>query len=98
MAMLKNIPVHKGKKFTWTAGSFAGSTCASDLGSRVGGAVWDDSCDWGFIVQSERTGNKVLFTFDREIKDNEGEHIATIYKEHNCGSRVAPIVITVFND
>lgn len=40
----------------------------------VDGRVYDDACDVGFIIVSERTGSQVLFVLDKE--DMNGDDVA----------------------
>ena len=48
--------------------------------------IYNDACDSGFILVSEKTGNEALFVFDREDKQ-EDELMGTWFKYcGNCNS------------
>jgi hypothetical protein len=74
---LKNIPVHSSRMFTWGGDNFTGHiglVDASDFGSsRIAGQIYDDACDVGFIVHSERTGKDELFFHANSYRDTDGE-------------------------
>ena len=78
------VPAYDSRDFTWSKGVAGNSIAvveASDLNRRqVSAQVWRDSCDVGFTVVSHRTGTEKLFVFSREIKDAEGEVIASVYE------------------
>lgn len=67
------LPTHAGSLFTWT--KKVGVVEASTLGRGHTGRVWDDACDAGFAVRSERTGVIKVFAYDhavgRSIEDVE---------------------------
>ena len=46
----------------------------SDLGRDFRfGRVYDDACDVGLTLVSTRTGRRVVFAIENEIRDREGE-------------------------
>ena len=57
-----------------------------DQGGHEGVAkqVFDDACDKGFVVRSERTQEHVLYVFDRRIDNprEPGEVQVWVYKAH----------------
>ncbi len=92
----RSLPTHDGNVFHWSGNR--GVVDASDLscgGTRpIDGRVWNDACDVGFRVKSQRTGNEVLFVQDCVKCDAEGEVTATEYV-----SQSSPVVkIIVIND
>ena len=40
---------------------------------NVAGRIWQDACDYGFWIKSQWTDKHMLFTYDSEDRDNEGE-------------------------
>lgn len=42
--------------------------------------VYDDACDVGLTVVSVRTGRKVVYVLDGNIRDSEGEVIVDVLK------------------
>lgn len=55
----------------------------SDLQAPGDGQVWDDACDVGFVVRDDN-GDELLFTFTREVKNQEGEVMAWVYTHPPC--------------
>ncbi len=42
--------------------------------------VWGDACDAGFVLVSEKTGAKVVFTFNHADLNDEGETVGWYFK------------------
>jgi hypothetical protein len=75
--ILMPMPV-SSKLFT-----YANQTFVSELSMFKGkafGQVFDDACDEGFSVISEKTGNHVVFAFDHYDHDGEGDMTAMHFK------------------
>lgn len=76
MALLQPAPVSSDrflyKDFVFTAE-------ASDLNDISMGRVYDDACDIGFTIISQRTGRAAVFVKVGEAKDREGEVSAFIF-------------------
>jgi hypothetical protein len=72
---LNNTPCHSSKMFTWT-----GKTGVADLSDFNGLSLWrhiyDDAADIGFEVVSSKTGVKLLFSFESDELDAEGDLVA----------------------
>jgi len=66
------------------------------------GQIYDDACDVGFEIKSEKTGNNVKFYMDQEFTDNEGDLQYWTFKplevEVNKTPALRGMVVTVFND
>lgn len=62
------------------------------------GRVYDDACDVGYTLISERTGREVVFVVTHEERDREGELLWTDLTParptpgHSCGT------VRVYND
>lgn len=68
------VPKRSSRDFTWNRNSTLGVCEASDLGrGEIGGRVYDDACDYGFDLKSERTGITLLMTEADVDRDREGE-------------------------
>jgi hypothetical protein len=77
MAMLQ-VPELSTKSFTWTGRT--GVCEASDLGrAEIGGRIYDDACDYGFALRSEKTG-VVLLMAETTPDVREGEVLACRFK------------------
>ena len=91
------LPTYAGNKFTWSKNH--GVTEASDLGcgntptlSRLPGSrVYDDACDWGFIVIGNH--KNILFLYTGEDRDREGDITGFRYTSE-CGK----FEILIIND
>jgi len=85
------------KFFTWNteADNCYGVTDISDLGPNYNlfQKIYDDACDVGFAIESEKTGKVVEFYFDSEVVDPEGCIDAYVF--YNADSSIS---IWVYND
>lgn len=88
------IPKHAGTLFDWKGGH--GVTEASCLGHPMMARVWDDACDVGFHVESQRTGRTVLFTLVRP-EAVDGEVVAWHFEAYAVELR-GKFKVTIFND
>lgn len=77
--------------FTWQKN--AGSAWESDLPEHYSSRIWNDSCDFGFLVRSERTGKTLLFIKGEDERNEEGDLLYRLYT-----SLDGRIDIKVFND
>jgi hypothetical protein len=87
--------------FSWNGGN--GYAEASDLPMLRLHQVWQDSCDEGFTVVSQKTGEHQTFVKFGETRDSEGELQATVFVSLNnkTGRTDKPagrLTITIFND
>lgn len=70
--ILPTVPVHSSGRFTWNGCS--GVTDISDLAHREPWKqIYDDACDIGFYIFSERTSKKILFYMGRIDRDSDGD-------------------------
>lgn len=95
---MHHLPIHSARKFTWDGDH--GTCDASDFGGAdIDGRVWSVACDVGFIVESPRTGRRVLFTLVEEITVRGGLLEATVYASvSRIPGHPAPLTITIVND
>lgn len=83
------------RHFTWTG--LTGVAEHSSLPEHLVSRVYDDACDFGFLVQSPQTGRVVLFTGGERVyreTDRERELIATRY----TGVEQPGVTIDILND
>jgi hypothetical protein len=87
------LPTYAGNKFTWTKNH--GVTEASDLGQGCGkipgSRIYDDACDYGFMVIGNH--KNLIFSFIGEDRDREGDVTGWKYKSE-CGQ----FEILIIND
>ena len=71
MSLLHNNCI-SGELFQWN--KFGGITEMSSLGPNFKlGLIYDDACDEGFTVISQRTGKMVVFRLEDTKYDHEGD-------------------------
>lgn len=73
MAMLPSVMVYSSNKFQWHKDTVVFSAEASELGNRFFSRLYDDAIDEGFMMISERTGKRKLFSLTEIHKDVEGD-------------------------
>ena len=75
------------------------STEASDLPKTFNpeSQIYDDACDCGFTLVSEKTGTEALFGFDREDRQ-EGELMGTWFEYCGIDDTLKGLKILVIND
>ena len=91
------------ERFTWHKDCNSFIAEASDLpkGFDPLSQVWNDACDAGFILVSERTGKELLFTFSHEDKNIEHETMGWNFKaepQFNKGIIAEPVDALIIND
>lgn len=64
---------HSSRQFTYTDADKTLVSEASDLDNRHLERIYDDACDVGFAVKSEKTGNVVTFVMSEPFYRGEGE-------------------------
>lgn len=89
---MKNLPIHDGSKFDWSTG--IGLAEVSDFRGHIGGRVYPDAADFGFVVRSHRTGEEKVFSESRTIFGREGDVLGWEY-ESVGGPKVT---IRIYND
>ena len=95
--ILRPLPLSSGL-FMWHSEDASFSTEASELPWAFElGRVYDDSCDEGFTMISDRTGKEVVFCMEETIKDCEGNILAWEFKSVSPGFK-DKFKATIFND
>ena len=99
------LPTYSSKKFTYNKESRSFTTRASMLGrvyQAILGRVLNDSCDFGFRMVNEKTGDIVAFVIWEEIHDCE-DNLRYITLRPNPMSvrknpRLEGVTVIVWND
>jgi len=99
MVVLKPFPYLRSSEFSWNAETKKFSAFASDLkGFGRLGRVYDDACDEGFTMISDRTGREVVFVSAGTEHDREGDVQAWVFVPA-VGQRDRPdCLVVIFND
>ena len=86
------VPTHSSNMFSWHKNE--GRADLIDFGrAGIMGNLFNDACDRGFAVKSERTGEVRKFYLSEKVRDAEGE--VTEWKLRSIGEK---FVITIYND
>jgi hypothetical protein len=100
--MILSLPQIPMSKFHWDAESRVLSAEISDLNNPRFQRIYDDACDVGLAVRSDRTGETVSFYVAQEHKDREGdvqswvlEPIPEHIRKNPC---LMPLRIRLWND
>ena len=102
MAMI--APRVGAERFTYHAPTKVFSAEMSDFArAGPGGRVYDDACDFGFIMVNPRTGGEVLFLLAGDKRDGEGDCLWETYigydlKGRPLTGRLAGIEARLYND
>lgn len=102
MAMI--APQVGAERFTYHAPTKIFSAEMSDFDrSGPGGRVYDDACDFGFVMVNPRTGGKILFLLVGGKRDGEGELLWDRYVGYDLRGRplsgkLAGIEVRLYND
>ncbi len=102
--MLLSLPVVPSNQFSWKTNE--GTTERSDLRVNIFSQIYDDACDAGFIVKSEKTGREFIAFHSHSEFDNEGElqyDVFTFWSEKKNNravqlKREERFKVLVFND
>lgn len=77
--------------------SFAGEVSSIPGNQPPMHRIYNDACDVGFYLESDRTGGKILMVFEKTQENQEGEIQAWIYVPASSREgRVTKVVL--FND
>lgn len=89
-------PVISSRRFTYHEALFKFTAEASDLG-RIDflARAFDDACDQGFRIRSEKTNKEVLFILDREELRGDDQRVWH-YRGYEPSYR--HLRVTIFND
>lgn len=92
--ILKPTPI-SSSMFTFKNNTFVAE--ASDFGRNLRlGRVYDDACDEGFTIISEKTGKGAVFAFYSHEEDGEGDLVSYIFKCVTPG--LTHLKAVIFND
>lgn len=93
--MLLNPSPICSSKFSFKRNQFTAE--ASDFGRSFKlGRVYNDSCDEGFTIISERTGKPAVFALYNHEEDGEGDLVSWIFKCVTPG--LTHLKAVIFND
>lgn len=101
MAVLRTATRISSKDFTWNSKTQTFSTELSEFGHRNArcntlAQIYDDACDIGFVMVSEKTGKEEVFAFVEAKKDEEGDLQFLKYVPAN--PKLRGISVLFFND
>lgn len=92
--LLKPSPINSSL-FTFSKNTFIAE--ASELGRSFKlGRIYDDACDEGFTIISERTGKPAVFALYNHEEDGEGDLVSWIFKCVTPG--LTQLKAVIFND
>lgn len=74
MAIICNSYI-KTEDLAWHKDTNTFVTMASNLGRNHPSRIFDDACDEGYVVISERTQRRVIFALSQTQRDAEGDVI-----------------------
>jgi hypothetical protein len=82
-------------RFTFKGNTFSAE--ASDFGRNFDlGRVYDDACDEGFSIVSEKTGKVAVFALYNHEEDGEGDLVSWIF--HCVTPGLTHLKAVIFND
>ena len=93
MSKMKNIPVHSTDRFTFDKATSTFVAFVSDLPSPRFSAIYDDACDYGFVMRSAKTGTEVVFTMVDEQYNEDNELQVSLFR-----SADGKFGCSIFND
>lgn len=92
--------VISSKYFDYSKGSFSAED--SSLPEGRTSRIYNDACDEGFIMKSEKTGDEVIFFLANTLRDREGDVTHWLYKpsaqDIQRNARLSNVTVTVWND
>ena len=99
--MRLNLVEHSSNQFTYQKDKKRFIAFASDLDNRHLEQIYDDACDVGFKVKSEKTGKVITFVMKAPFRHDE-ELAGWIYVPTSDSFRNVPecqgMEATIFND
>jgi hypothetical protein len=97
-----NIIEFSSNQFTYNAADRTFTSEASDLDNRHLQRIYDDACDVGFAIKSDKTGEVVTYVMNSVKKDEEGDVEYWTYHPALESQRKIPscrdTMVMVFND
>lgn len=92
--------VISSKYFDFTNGSFNSEDSSLPKGHI--GRIYNDACDEGFIMKSEKTGKEVIFALYATILDSDGDITHWIFhpsfQDIQQNPLLADVSVTIWND
>jgi hypothetical protein len=92
--MLLNPAPISSSKFHFKKNTFTAE--ASELRDLKLGRVYDDACDMGFTIVSEKTGKGVVFVQTEDTVDREGDLLSINFVSVTPG--LTNLKVVIFND
>ena len=92
--MLLNPEPISSSKFYFKSGVFSAE--ASELRDLKLSRVYDDACDMGFTIISEKTGKGVVFAQTEDTVDREGDLLSINFVSVTPG--LTHLKVVIFND
>ena len=84
--------------FTYSTESKTFSAFASELGGvTLHGRLFDDACDQGFVMRSSKTGKRLPFYYEGEVRDGGGELVGWRFKSYHRDGCYNAYSLMVFN-
>jgi hypothetical protein len=71
--MRLNVIEFSSKQFTYNAADKTFTSEASDLDNRHLQQIYNDACDVGFAMKSDKTGNVITYVMTKPFYHGEGE-------------------------
>jgi len=100
--MRLNIIEFSSNQFTYNAADKTFTSEASDLDNRHLQQIYNDACDVGFAMKSDKTGEVVTYVMNSVKKDEEGDVEYWTYHPALESQRKIPscrdTMVMVFND
>lgn len=103
--MKLNVIEFPSSMFTWSNEGRSACAEASDMGNRHLQRLYDDACDVGFKMKSEKTGEVVTFVMASPFYHGEGEdkelagwHYIPTSESFRNVPNCQNMEVTVFND
>jgi len=100
MSKMKFIPELSTKQFTYNPATKTFVCEASDLRGFEPRRIYDDACDIGFYLVSEKTGKKILFCEVGPTRDEDDDLVSFNFSAHcyENPEHCMDLKLIVFND
>lgn len=99
------VPRHSSKKFSYDSDTNAFTAWASTLDEgmkkHMFGRIFNDACDEGMYIVSDKTGAEAGFAVDREERNDDNDITSWVLKPTDETKRKFPLLknatVTIFN-
>ncbi len=101
MTKMQNIPKLPTSKFTYIKENRTFVTEASDIHGFDPRRIYDDACDIGFYMVSDKTGKKILFVEEGPDYNDDNELICWNFSAHCINENpenLHDLVVRIYND